>query len=69
MNSHCTKLRQNISPQRGWGGGAESLGSQNHDVERDEKLLEYGFKILRFKAIEIKDQLNRVIKEIEASFK
>ena len=51
------------------GSSHDDIGSQNHDVERDEKLLEYGFKILRFKAIEIKDQLDRVIKEIEASFK
>lgn len=51
------------------GSSHDDIGTQQHDDKRDEELLKYGFKILRFSAIEIKDQLDRVLKEIEANLK
>ena len=50
------------------GSSHDDVGTQNHDTERDEKLIKSGFTILHFKAVEIRDHLDNVLNEITANF-
>ena len=51
------------------GSSHDNVGSNKHDIERDEVLTKQGFRILHFNAIEIRDNLDNVLNEIKGNFK
>ena len=50
------------------GASHDNYASEMADEKRDHYLNEKGYKILRFDAIDIKDNLDGVLQEIEESF-
>ena len=50
------------------GTSHDDYSSEMYDIERDNCLKEKGFRILRFDAIDIKDNLDAVLGEIVESF-
>lgn len=51
------------------GSSHDDIGTQQNDMERDEKLLAMGITVLRIPAIDVRDNIDGVLQEIRSMFK